>query len=295
MIEPTIRLFSGAEQPILHVLYRTPRAITVWLLIARPGDTHDVTVTQEQVAAVMNSHAVPLSPSDNAGGLWNEVIPGGFISERLAGKFFTARNRVCLDQDAGLSTAEWSDCAHFAFPVKDTTMRSPENRYIATKDLKNTLTRLLQLDGEFAWVNLHVPFASYNLAQGSLMLVCNPEYGVVANFDLPTEFLPLTDIATASALVRPSLAFTAPASIAPDSFVDVQLAVTSAAGVVQTDTTARVYIEVLSGYSPKTRVDVTGQTTLRVSSLGLSTGDAVHIKAGFKNYSGVAEVQIPVV
>jgi hypothetical protein len=294
MIDPIVRLFSGTDKPILSVLYRTEQALTVWLLVACEGDMDSVEVTQEQVTAVMNSHAVPLSPEDTAGGLLGKMVPGEFIASRLAGKYFIAQNRVCLDQNDGLSVAEWSDCAHFAFPTKENQLRSPENRYIATKDLKNSLTRLLQINGGFAWINLCVPFSAYNVDQGSLLLVCNPEYGVVANFALPSEMLPMSGISAAFALARPALTFTGPASISPDSYADVQLAVTSSSGAVQDDVTARVYVEVISGYSNKTRVDVTGQTTLRVAALGLVVGDVVHLKAGFKNFSGVAEIQIPV-
>lgn len=295
MIEPTICLFSGASTPILPVIYRTQRAITVWLLAGCDGESQYVDVTQEQVAAVMNTHAVPLSVSDNANGLDGKLIPGEYIAPRLAGKFFIAKNRTCLDQDVGLSVAEWSDCAHFAFPMLGGRMVSPENRYIATKNLKNTLSRLLLLNLEAAAVNVHVPFAAYNMDQCSVHIACNPELGAVANFQLPETIYPLQDMGQAAAQAQPSLSFSGPSYITQDAFADVQLSVTSYAGAVQDDVTARVYVEVISGYANKTRVDITGQTTLRVSALGLLPGDVVHLKAGFKNFSGVAEIQIPVV
>lgn len=295
MIEATVRLFSGAPTSVLSVLYRTQRAITVWTLVACQGDMQSSEVTQEAVTAVMNSHATPLSVNDDANGLAGKLIPGAFISERLSGQFFIAKNRTCLDQDVGLSVSEWSDCAQFTFPVRDLHMVSPENRYIATKDLKSSLNRLIQLTESSVLVNLHVPFASYNINQCSVHIVCDPQYGAVANFALPSEILPIQDMRSEATQIRPTLAFSGPTSIAAGDYADVQLAVTSAAGVVQNDVTARVYIEVISGYSNKTRVDITGQTTLRVAALGLSAGDVVHLKAGFKNFSGVAEIQIPVV
>lgn len=295
MIEPTTLLFSGIDQPILSVLYRTQRAITVWALFACEGDGTSIAVTQEQVTQAMNTHATPLIITDDANGLLGKIIPGEFIAPRLAGKYFMAKQRVCLDQDVGLSPTEWADCSHFAFPMRSTRVGSPENRYIATKELKNTLTRLLQLNWESSMVNLYIPFAAYNLDQGSVHVACHPEYGVVANFPLPDQMLPLSAMQGAAALVRPKLVFNGPASIAPDSYADVQLSVTSATGVVQDDVPARVYFDVVSGYVPKPRLDLVGQTTIRVGALGLVPGDSVHIKAGFKNFSGVAEIQIPVV
>jgi hypothetical protein len=51
-----------------------------------------------------------------------------------------------------------------------------------------------------------------------------------------------------------------------------------------------VYAEAVFGVISKTRIPLTnGVGTVNVSSLGLSSGDPVRVKFGYKNYTGVAE------
>jgi hypothetical protein len=77
-------------------------------------------------------------------------------------------------------------------------------------------------------------------------------------------------------------------TIEPDSSITVN---------VQTDTFIKqVYLEQVSGMLNKTRVSLTnGQGSFKLYSTGLESGDNIRVKAGFKNFSGIADITVPVI
>jgi hypothetical protein len=59
------------------------------------------------------------------------------------------------------------------------------------------------------------------------------------------------------------------------------------------DTT--VYLEAISGYLPKTRITTAHRkATFKVCALGLSPGDELRVKAGFKFYTGRGEAVLEI-
>lgn len=54
-----------------------------------------------------------------------------------------------------------------------------------------------------------------------------------------------------------------------------------------------LYLEAVSGYLPKTRVDITdGVGTFQAMALGLSEGDALRVKVGFRYMPGIADCTV---
>lgn len=304
MINQQTRLCYGVEEPMLFTLYRTQRAITFWLLLEvidgqMPSDVYRVEgkpvfATAEEVQQAMNSHADLLSVLDFglASGIKGALVKGEDISPELTGRIFAGRNRVCLDQDNGLGAGEWVDHSHFVVAIADDYLCAPENRFIATNGTKSGLDRHLLSKQRNAPIHVHVPFASYDLEQCGLHLMVHEGLGAVANFALPE---PEAEVIRSAAWARPVLTLTGPTELQAGESTELTLGVYSSEGVLQDDVTAMVYLEAVSGYLPKTRLSVTGQTTFRVMALGLDAGDNIRIKAGFRHFPGAAELTVAVV
>lgn len=67
-------------------------------------------------------------------------------------------------------------------------------------------------------------------------------------------------------------------------------------GATLTDGSHTIYLEETGGFLPLRRVKTTnGKATFRVSALGMQAGDTFKVKAGYRNFSGCAEVVVNVV
>ena len=63
--------------------------------------------------------------------------------------------------------------------------------------------------------------------------------------------------------------------------------------LIEKDTT--VYLESTGGYLPKSRVDVVdGLGSFKVTALGLAAAETFKVKLGFRNYTGVKDVNYTV-
>lgn len=304
MINQQTRLCYGVQEPVLFTVYRTQRAITFWLLLEVIGDQmpsdvyrvegEPVFATAEEVQQAMNSHADLRSVLDFglASGIKGALVKGEDISPELTGRVFAGRNRVCLDQDNGLGAGEWVDHSHFVVAIANDYLCAPENRFIATNGKKSGLDRHLLTEQRNAHIHVHVPFASYNLEQCGLHMMVHQGLGAVANFTLPEAE---EAVIRSAAWARPVLQLSGPSELQAGNTAQLTLGVYSSEGVLQDDVTAMVYLEAVSGYLPKTRLEVTGQTTFRVMALGLDAGDSIRVKAGFRHFPGAADLTISVV
>jgi hypothetical protein len=79
-------------------------------------------------------------------------------------------------------------------------------------------------------------------------------------------------------------------------------AATVEATVIDSDGTPRaegahtIYLEETGGFIPMRRVKTAnGKATFRVSAMGMQAGDTFKVKAGYRNYSGCAEVTVKVI
>jgi hypothetical protein len=67
-------------------------------------------------------------------------------------------------------------------------------------------------------------------------------------------------------------------------------------GVALTDGHRTIYLEETGGFLPLRRVRTTGgKASFRISALGMQAGDTFKVKAGYRNFSGCAEVAVNVV
>ncbi len=97
------------------------------------------------------------------------------------------------------------------------------------------------------------------------------------------------------ASVMPGLTLSGPAGITPEGYADIQVVATNADGSIRSSVSSTVFLEEVNGYLPKRRVDLTGGVgQFRVGALGLVAGDTVRVKAGFRFYTGLGDITLPV-
>tara|TARA_B110000467_G_scaffold18735_1_gene16425 strand:- start:1924 stop:3021 length:1098 start_codon:yes stop_codon:yes gene_type:complete len=83
-------------------------------------------------------------------------------------------------------------------------------------------------------------------------------------------------------------------SIDADGYDTVNFKMTDVDGVTINHATS-VYLENSGGYLPKSRVDITdGTGSFKVGALGMDSGDTFKVKIGFRNYTGLADVEYTV-
>ena len=139
-----------------------------------------------------------------------------------------------------------------------------------------------------------MPFKTCSLAQSSLIINANPDYGFIGNVP-STGTLPDATAVVARESVFPSLILTPPATIAPDGTATVTVAVVDANGATIADAACDVLLDPVAGTLPKARATITAGTgSFKVMALGLGVGEAVRIKAGIGFFTGLADITIPV-
>ena len=234
------------------------------------------------------SYAAPFSSQTAA------VIAGDGLSH--PGKDFMVLDEMLFDMaGTGGLGKEWSDHATWAFPLRDDgTLDTPFNRTLATWLSKTPEPRYRARENRPYPLRLLVPFKTCSLAQSSLIINANPNYGFIGNVQ-STGTLPDATAIVARETVFPSLILTPPATIAPDGTATVTVAVVDANGATIADAACDVLLDPVAGTLPKARATITAGTgSFKVMALGLGVGEAVRVKAGIGFFTGLADITIPV-
>jgi hypothetical protein len=202
-----------------------------------------------------------------------------------------------IDAGVQLGSGEWTDFANFVFLLDmDGNIQPPFNRHAATVDSKMASGRYLNAHQRNCALQVIVPvakgFKSF-LQDAIISLAYNVDFGFDANVGFEK------DLADPFAVSRqnfyaphlPKLTLTGPSTVDPLVPSPVTVKLTDGTGKPYRDGRATVYLEAVSGYLPHTRVDLNeaGEGSFRVMALGLEDGDLLRIKAGFRNFSGMAE------
>jgi hypothetical protein len=294
MIEPFNRHFFGLKVPVLALVRRAARKATFRSFRELPADVeHANPVTADEAKRLVATHAAPwpsiLYP--------RRAIPGRLLDRRLKGRVYEELGGVCLDLDGMLGKGEWTDRASWVFPLDRSGIPlAPFNGYVATRETKARTPRLLAFAGCNCSLQIYVPFASCDLDGCSFSIALHPGHGLIGNLD-PGPEVTYEDVLAGAPHAFPSIALAADTlDLAPESYATVTARLVTSAGKPIRDADAELYLEHTGGYLPKLRVMTErGKASFRVGALGLEPGDTFRVKAGFRHYSGIAEVKVRVV
>jgi hypothetical protein len=294
MIEPFNRHFFGLKVPLLVLVLREARKASFRSFRELRSDVeHANPVTADEAKRLVAAHAAP----------WPSVlyprraIPGGLLSKRLKDRVYEELGGVCLDLDGMLGKGEWTDRANWVFPLDRAGIPlAPFNRYVASRETKARTPRLLALADRNCSLQVYVPFASCDLDGCSFSIALHPDHGLIGNLDPGTE-VAYEEVLAGAQQAFPGIALsTDTLDLAPDAYAIVTARLVTSAGKPIRDADAELYLEHTGGYLPKLRVTtMDGEARFRVGALGLEPGDSFRVKAGFRHYSGVAELAFRVV
>jgi len=145
-------------------------------------------------------------------------------------------------------------------------------------------------------IGFNVPFEDCSFSECDVTVNLFPQTGKCFVYGLSPQDV-IESPYSSSGLVRemvifPGLSVSGPDVAPAGSDVEFQVQVTDAQGAPVTKD-ATLYLESVNGILPKNRVrTVGGLASVKVMTTGLSAGDTVRLKAGFKFYSGAADKKV---
>ncbi|EME69934.1 hypothetical protein H261_11034 [Paramagnetospirillum caucaseum] len=218
-------------------------------------------------------------------------VDGDTLHPDLAGKSIFVGPEIPFDWDCFQTLTEVSDRACIVFPLHYRgQVEAPYNR-----DLDTYLSKRSGAD-EFIKNRVHTAFHLYVPEKGCSFTDCalhafiGSDYPLITNVEMVAR---TADEIRASAM--PGLKLSGPSGISPEAYALIQVVATNADGSIRDTVSSTVFLEEVNGYLPKRRVDlVNGVGQFRVGALGLVSGDTVRVKAGFRFYTGLADITLPV-
>lgn len=207
---------------------------------------------------------------------------------------------------AVLGSAAWSDYAVWSFnAARDGRLAMPFNRYLATQPSREHRYALTMARQEETLLTLVVPFAQQDFSSCCFILKYNAALGCIHNF-ASARAMPVVSPGAAPPdheqlygmkALLPSLRLTGPDSIPAGQAADYAVEMFSRnTDTLVTDTEAQIYLEASCGYLPRRRVTIgNGSASFPLMALGLTAGDQIKLKVGWRNYSGVDEKIVTIV
>jgi hypothetical protein len=237
-----------------------------------------------------------------------EAVQGTFkTGDRSTNLYAKPISQVCFKIDKSIigSTA-WSDFSIWVFNAKiDGTLEIPFNRHLKTSAGKEHRHVMMNARHEINLLMLCVPFANADIKNCTHVLKYNRALGCIHNYAEPKEIPPtvigfepydLQELFGLKALL-PSLRLSGPDSITADAKADYAIELYSKnTDALVDDVTVRVYLEANAGYLPYRQVEIkNGIATFPFCAFGLSPGDRVKLKVGWRHYSGADEKIITII
>jgi len=296
MIQPFTRHFPGLGVPVLLSVLRDTRRVTLRTFRAvAKAQALDKGTRSAKATAITNRMLRHAKPKTD----WayrSKLIDGAVLDPKFAGQTFEPLGGVCLDLDAAMGDAEWSDYGNWVFPLDQQGAPGiPFNRYIETTNTKARTPRLLQLKKVNCALQVYVPFGSCDFSNCSFSIAHHPDYGMIGNLD-PGAKVTFAEVLKGASRAFPKLAISGPAEVAPDGSALLTVSLKTSSGTLIRDASPQVYLEQTAGYLPKRRVvPQDGNAQFKVSALGLEVGDSIRVKAGFRHYAGLAEHTLQVI
>jgi len=221
------------------------------------------------------------------------------VTEQLTGQWFRNCAYSWIDpSDPSIRNGEHSDVACWVIGVMSSSCPRTSPAYNALTHTFNSKAhplRSVRQYGAPASLFVYQPFQSDKFTDCSVTLKYNKGFGfstnILTDWEAPADYNYLGQLGDA----MPHFTVTSGGGdIAADESDTVEFKMTEKDGtLIEKDTT--VYLESTGGYLPKTRVAVTdGLGSFKVSALGLATDDTFKVKIGFRNFTGVEDVQYTV-
>ena len=161
----------------------------------------------------------------------------------------------------------------------------PFNRYADTSVSKRNGQEEYRKGALHSAIHLYIPYTPARLDACAMHIWTHSAYPLL--IDRPVVGQPVE--ATRQS-VLPVLSVTGPESLPPDGYAILTV------NASMSDARGTLYLEGVNGYLPKRRAQMTGGTaSFRLGALGLEPGDEVRVKVGFKYFSGLGDITIPVV
>lgn len=210
-----------------------------------------------------------------------------------------------IDKDV-LGSAAWSDYASWTFNAsRDGKLSMPFNRYLETWPSRQHRQMLLLSRREVNVMMLQVPFAQQDFSNCIFVLKYNPQFGCIHNFPIYKEMPPIKSGLNSYDQEKlfglkslfPSLRLSGTDTIKAGQTADYSVEMYSRnTDTLVDDAEARVYLETNAGYLPHRQVEVrNGVARFPLMALGLSPGDRIKLKVGWRNFSGADEKIITII
>jgi hypothetical protein len=217
-------------------------------------------------------------------------VDGAALSQALAGKSIYIGEAAQFDWPDFQARNEVQDYSCVVFPLHFEGIQAPYNRFIDTYLSKRSGQDEFQRTRVHTAFHLYVPEKGCAFTDCALHAFIGSDYPLIANVKAVTK-----GVDAVMASVMPGLKLSGPAGISPEAYADIQVVATNADGTTRSSVSSTVYLEEVNGYLPKRRVDLTGGVgQFRVGALGLAAGDTVRVKAGFRFYTGLGDITLPV-
>ena len=301
MIKPFVTHMWGLPVPLLIEVIRSDRTVSLRTyeeVLDGRGVFTGQEVSGESGPMPVGRHG-EIVPAAN---VERTITPGPLLADRFEDRVFCELGAIALDIDALLDRAEWSDHGNWLFPLSTPYSAgtaglpfTPYNRFPVSLASKMLAPRHLAVAGVNLPMQIYVPFRTCDFTECSFRLTLHPDYGLAGDLDPGAEHT-FEDIPKIGRRALPSLRLDAPATLASNETVAVNLRVVDSRGRLVGDVAPEVYLESTGGYLPHRRVRVeNGAGSFRITALGLEPGERFRIKAGYRHFSGVAEAEIAVV
>jgi len=229
---------------------------------------------------------------------------------RLAGTYWRCGSYSWIDPtDPSVLGGEHSDAACWTIGIGATMVRTffqnnisvyhypaypSHNALAVSKVTKGHPLRESRRYGAPASLFVYQPFTDTTFTDCSITMKYNRSAGFstnVGDWTVGDGYNYLSDMGTA----LPSIAVTSGGgSIDADGYDTVEFKMVDSDGST-INHASDIYLEHTGGYLPSQRVSITNGTgSFRVGALGMESGDMFKVKIGFRNYTGVADVEYTV-
>lgn len=291
-------LFAEQWQNFASTYYISQDRVTIRTYVPSyiPVEALGSELSVTEFEAILKTHTTPISvtiPEKTPS--W---IDGSYFNDDSSGVPFVLSDVITISQDSlELGHTAQTDQAVIMIKVGPSgDLYMPFNRTLQTYlgRLGKNAIYTDRLTGGI--LSLKTDFANSTWSEASIVVKANPAVGLKVFIEGSGAVIPQPipdDIDTPH--TYPTLVLSAPSTIAEDAYATVSIECQMLDGTLRTDCQSEVFLEAVAGYLPKTRVKlVDGIGSFKVGSLGLTAGDTVRVKAGWRYVPGLGDVSITV-
>lgn len=213
-------------------------------------------------------------------------------------EFDGEEQEVKVDLAALRNRSDWCDHQTYFLALKNGRLGPLFSLFVATLPARLSATEFATHSQQSLVVGINVPFADALDDELFLTVNMNQHCGdgdISIEGDLSLEWSEASSSGTHRTLLLPHLRLTGPKTIAADGQATISIQLEDVAEH-PLDRNVTVYLEAVSGVLPRARVVTSmGVASVPVFATGLSPGDQVRVKAGWKYFPGVDDIAMEVV